>query len=54
MMWKLHHAKCYSKYDATPFGPNNGNIKLFRVIGTVDIDGQGTELEITQVPFSIP
>ena len=38
--------------NATPFGPNNGTMQLFRVIGTVDIDGQGTEHEIAQVdPF---
>lgn len=37
---------------ATPFGPTGTSMRLFRVIGTVDIDGKGTLHEIGAVdPF---
>jgi len=38
--------------EVIPFGPKNEAMQLFRVIGTVDIDGQGTLHQLGQVdPF---
>lgn len=38
--------------NATPFGAQNEAMRLFRVIGTVDIDGQGTSHPIAEIdPF---
>jgi redox-sensitive bicupin YhaK (pirin superfamily) len=38
--------------DATPFNVNQNNIRLFRAIGSVDIDGQGVQHDIAEIdPF---
>ncbi|MDI9818868.1 MULTISPECIES: pirin family protein [unclassified Legionella] len=39
-------------HDATPFGTDKKNLRLFRVIGSTDIDGRGTQHTLSEVdPF---